>query len=162
MTRVVFFQCHDIHNGVATRSFLETTFLSQQLFSCRNRFRLAQTSFLSRPDAFVATSNNISILSSCRNLKILCRDLVSLCSSHSLSRPHSSVTTRVVFFQRRDIQNDVATRSFFQAFSLSLHPVFCHNSFLLALVSLLVVTSILYRDLRSLSNRFAATCLLRS
>ena len=82
MTRVVFFQCRDIQNDVVTRSFFETPFLSQQLFSYCNSFLLAHNSFLSQPEAFVATSNNISILSSCRNLKILCRDLVSLGSSH--------------------------------------------------------------------------------
>ena len=101
---------------------------------------------MSRPEAFIETSNDISILSSCHNIEFLYRNLVSSLSNHSLSRHCSSVTTRVVFFKCRDIQNDVATRSFFEAFSLSQHPVSCRYNLSLALVLFLIGPLILCRS----------------
>ena len=93
-----------------------------------------------RLEAFFVTSNDISIF---RNIEFLCRNLVSSLSNHSLSRHCSSFTTRVVFFQCRDIQNDVVTRSFFEAFSLSQHLISCRNNLSLDPVSFLVATLIL-------------------
>ena len=113
--------------------------------SC-NMILLFQHLFMLRPEAFVATSNDIFILLSCRDIEFLCRNLVSLLSNHSLSQHCFSVATRVIFFQCRDIQNDVLTRSFFEDFSLSQHLVSCRNILPLALVSLIVATLILCRN----------------
>ena len=71
---------------------------------------------MSQPEAFVMTSNDIFILSSCLNIEFFCRNLVSSLSNHFLSRHCFSVSIRAVFLQCRDIQNDVMTRSFFKAF----------------------------------------------
>ena len=101
---------------------------------------------MSQPKAFVATLNDIFILSTCRNIEFLCQNLVSSLSYHSLSQHCFFVATRVVFFQCRDIQNDVAIRCFFEVFSLSQHHVSCRNIFPLAPISLLVATLILCRN----------------
>ena len=86
---------------------------------------------------FFATTNSLVDTWLVHETIIPCHDIVFLLHS---------VVTRDVFFQCRDIQNDVATISFFEAFSPSSYPVFYHNILILASVSLLVATLILYRN----------------
>ena len=122
--------------------------------SC-NMLLTVQPIFMSRHEFSVATSTGVF------NLYVVAtvNSLVETLSIHEAIIPCRDI----VFLSLQELFSfSVATRSFFQSFSLSLHPISCRNILLLAPVSLLVVTSILCHDLRPLSNIFAATFSLRS